>query len=407
MKLMRSGVLLVLLSLCAISWLAGCATVTCEDRLTCDKPVDAATDGLTGDGVGADQTGDAGTAGADGAGIDGSAADATGVDGAASDGAVVDGAGGDVSATDGAGVEGAASDGTSIDGAETDVSQTDSSGGDVSATDGAGGDVSLTDGAGIEAAQNDGPPPDTGAPDVSAGKPKGETCGTTIECAAGLFCVDGVCCNQACSGRCQYCADAASKGTCIGVSGAPRKTGASCPAGTHPTCAAKCDGQQSDCLYPDEQQTCNSASCASSTTLNKAYVCNKAGDCVPPSPAQIGCGDYVCANDACRTTYTSVVDCSGSKVCNLDYGTCGALHYTAVSTRAYHTCAVVANGNVRCWGRNDAGQVGDGTTANVNRPAAVSTLANIVDVATGGNFTCAIAGGSVYCWGSNDQQQPV
>jgi hypothetical protein len=44
----------------------------------------------------------------------------------------------------------------------------------------------------------------------------GDTCSTSTECATGV-CADGVCCNVACSGRCESCATASSKGTCVPV----------------------------------------------------------------------------------------------------------------------------------------------------------------------------------------------
>jgi alpha-tubulin suppressor-like RCC1 family protein len=68
---------------------------------------------------------------------------------------------------------------------------------------------------------------------------------------------------------------------------------------------------------------------------------------------------------------------------------------------AYHACVVLADGTVRCWGANLAGQLGDGTTSPTRTsPVQVSGLTNIVSVATGGGHTCALhALGGVFCWG--------
>jgi alpha-tubulin suppressor-like RCC1 family protein len=68
-----------------------------------------------------------------------------------------------------------------------------------------------------------------------------------------------------------------------------------------------------------------------------------------------------------------------------------------------HACAVLANGALNCWGRNDYGQLGDGTSGN-NRLAlvAVKGISNVVEVAPADTHTCArIANGKVYCWGWN------
>jgi alpha-tubulin suppressor-like RCC1 family protein len=69
-----------------------------------------------------------------------------------------------------------------------------------------------------------------------------------------------------------------------------------------------------------------------------------------------------------------------------------------------HTCAVLADGTVHCWGRNRDGQLGDGSSGS-NRPTPVQVvdLTGVVAVAGGANHTCALlAEGRVRCWGAND-----
>jgi alpha-tubulin suppressor-like RCC1 family protein len=77
-----------------------------------------------------------------------------------------------------------------------------------------------------------------------------------------------------------------------------------------------------------------------------------------------------------------------------------------------HTCFIDANTNVQCFGRNSAGQFGDGAPTDpvVNPYVAVpvfvrrldnSPLTGVVSLAAGGNYTCALtSGGEVICWGS-------
>ncbi|WP_055477144.1 protein kinase domain-containing protein [Gordonia sp. HS-NH1] len=80
-----------------------------------------------------------------------------------------------------------------------------------------------------------------------------------------------------------------------------------------------------------------------------------------------------------------------------------------VTTNFGSSCAVVT-GSVHCWGDNDTGQLGDGTTTPHTRPVPVTGVSNATAVATGGYLTgenayvstaCAIAAGDAYCWGNN------
>ncbi len=72
-----------------------------------------------------------------------------------------------------------------------------------------------------------------------------------------------------------------------------------------------------------------------------------------------------------------------------------------------HTCARLADGTVSCYGGNTAGQLGDGTTANrFTTPAPVPGLTDVRGLALGGRHSCALLGdGTVSCWGLNDQGQ--
>jgi alpha-tubulin suppressor-like RCC1 family protein len=73
---------------------------------------------------------------------------------------------------------------------------------------------------------------------------------------------------------------------------------------------------------------------------------------------------------------------------------------TAVATVGSHSCALLASGAVQCWGANNYGQLGDGTTTHSNVPVTVKGISSATAVAAGGYFSCALlASGAVQCWG--------
>ena len=79
---------------------------------------------------------------------------------------------------------------------------------------------------------------------------------------------------------------------------------------------------------------------------------------------------------------------------------------TSVAAGDDHTCARLADGTVTCWGANSSGELGDGTTTDSATPVTVSGLTDATSVATGLDYSCATrANGQVVCWGTNDSGQ--
>lgn len=72
--------------------------------------------------------------------------------------------------------------------------------------------------------------------------------------------------------------------------------------------------------------------------------------------------------------------------------------FTDVSVNTFIGCAV-KDRQAYCWGRNDDGQLGDGTTTDRNAPTKVVGLADVTAISAGGSGTCAVASGKAYCWG--------
>lgn len=67
-----------------------------------------------------------------------------------------------------------------------------------------------------------------------------------------------------------------------------------------------------------------------------------------------------------------------------------------------HNCGITNSGKLKCWGRNNYGQLGDGTTTNKLVPTLIDSSTNYIDVDVGSTSTCGItSAGVLKCWGDN------
>lgn len=70
------------------------------------------------------------------------------------------------------------------------------------------------------------------------------------------------------------------------------------------------------------------------------------------------------------------------------------------------TCALLAGGTVKCWGENRYGQLGDGSVVNSIVPQSVFSLhSGVLAISAGQYHACAVVRGAAYCWGSNRRGQ--
>lgn len=79
----------------------------------------------------------------------------------------------------------------------------------------------------------------------------------------------------------------------------------------------------------------------------------------------------------------------------------------AISAGLAHTCALMEEGAVRCWGSNEYGELGTGSTDHLmdepgEKPSIVPLGGPAVAISAGANYTCALTkAGAVRCWGRN------
>jgi alpha-tubulin suppressor-like RCC1 family protein len=123
--------------------------------------------------------------------------------------------------------------------------------------------------------------------------------------------------------------------------------------------------------------------------------------------AEVPCTPYracTAGETSCRMNCDGNQDCRTSAFCSSR--TCHLDAVQMATGNVGNTCALLADGTLRCWGWNQYGQLGDGTTSDRGAPVAVSGVSGATDLATSGGHTCAIVSGeSVRCWGSNSDGQ--
>lgn len=186
------------------------------------------------------------------------------------------------------------------------------------------------------------------------------------------------------------------------------------------------------CVLPGGPNFCSSASahcagfsCVPDQATNEGRICG-ARVCLAGLAQDAVVGEARCRASSCR--YELVEDCSLSmQHCEGSPAACvpgpastpppsdctsaqtvvglprGSV--TSISVGRFHSCVVTRAGEVKCWGRNAGGQLGDGTTTDSSVPV-TALPAGAVKVAAGGGHTCALMnGGTVKCWGVNHNGQ--
>ena len=160
------------------------------------------------------------------------------------------------------------------------------------------------------------------------------SCAADDQCLSG-HCVDGVCCDSACTGQCQACNMAGQVGTCANVSGVPVGGRPACSSdGT--LCGGACDGMNgATCAYPGSATTCRSATCAAGIETLAAQ-CDGAGAC--PAVQTVNCAPFACnaAGTACQDLCAADTDCVTGDYCQL--GQCVPKQPLGGSCVAGHEC---------------------------------------------------------------------
>ena len=116
--------------------------------------------------------------------------------------------------------------------------------------------------------------------------------------------------------------------------------------------------------------------------------------CITIADGRVFCWDYLGTAASVMTQVTNISDA------------------VKVSVGDDSACVLHLWGGVSCWGRNNVGQIGDGTTIRRHTPVRLTTITDAVDISvsmgstTVGAHACAVhSDGSVSCWGGNEVGQ--
>ncbi len=157
------------------------------------------------------------------------------------------------------------------------------------------------------------------------------------------------------------------------------------------------------------------AACAGAALVALAALspgCFGPGDFVCHANSQCG-SDAFCESDSRCSTFDATcasqrryLAAAGDQSNACVTSSCGADPIVALAAGASASCALRQNGGVTCWGRNDDGQLGDGTLTPRSTGTRVLGLDDALAVAVGARHACAVrTGGTVACWGADDTGQ--
>jgi len=145
-------------------------------------------------------------------------------------------------------------------------------------------------------------------------------CTKDSECSTN-HCVEGVCCDTACTDRCYSCALLSNPGKCtVEPIGVDLKN----ECGPALTCLGTCGGDGS-CIGAGTGTMCARNRCVSASTgAGPAYCASPGAKCNVSEAVPFSCSPFICepAFGACRTTCASSNDCANGFVCDVPSKTC-------------------------------------------------------------------------------------
>lgn len=264
-------------------------------------------------------------------------------------------------------------------------------------------------------------------------------CETDVDCPAGTECVAGTGCRDMSTMGCEYNTDCpdpyicAPDGKCHEQCHTDRdcRDGLVCDHTTFPTvCVQRSDDAGMDATMPSDAAGIDTgldagmlpdtgrdagidASATTDTGVDSAVDAAMAMTGPAPIPLVVAGSDHVCATRASdgelrcwgANTFGQIGDGSmmQRRVATLVTPTITSV--TMLAAGVGHSCAYSTTGGLFCWGDGSSGQVGNGVPGPHLNPILVSGALAPTWIAAGHAHTCATSGGLAYCWGSNASGQ--
>ena len=129
----------------------------------------------------------------------------------------------------------------------------------------------------------------------------------------------------------------------------------------------------------------------------------------PPAIQSVVAGAHTCALTTTGAAYCWGYNANG-QLGNNGTGTITATPVRTVGDIVFESlsvskvddvsCGLATSGAAYCWGKNDKGQLGDGTTTDRRKPVQAKGSEAFAALSAGGGHTCGLtSAGKAYCWG--------
>jgi alpha-tubulin suppressor-like RCC1 family protein len=150
-------------------------------------------------------------------------------------------------------------------------------------------------------------------------------------------------------------------------------------------------------------------------TMTPGVTVQSAGGALIHTCALLSDGSVKCWGSGCCNGYgTGIGDNEvPASVGPLNIGTPPGIRIQALALNGIYSCVMLSNGDVKCWGNNNFGQLGSGNTVSVSNPSNAGTISvtsspavRVRQLAAGFQHVCALLSDtSVKCWGYNANGQ--